>query len=261
MADVPDYSLGTPCWFELGTTDQTAAKQFYGQLFGWSAQDYPMGPDEFYTMLRLNGRDAGAAYTLSAKLLEQGIKAHWNLYFATPDVDASAALVSKLGGALIQPPFDVMDAGRMAICKDPGGAMFSLWQGKRHRGAAVLNENNAVCWSELATRDTGQARDFYIGMFGWKTQSSANMSSYIEFIAGGLARGGLLPMDDDWKGIPSHWAIYVLVEDCDAAAAKVRELGGTVRHGPFSAPGVGRIAMLADPQGAAFSVITLEQAV
>jgi predicted enzyme related to lactoylglutathione lyase len=125
----------------------------------------------------------------------------------------------------------------------------------------VINENNAVCWSELATWDTGQARDFYIGMFGWKTQSSANMASYIEFISGGLARGGLLPMDDDWKGIPSHWAIYVLVEDCDAAAAKVRELGGTVRHGPFSAPGVGRIAMLADPQGAGFSVITLEQAV
>lgn len=172
MADVHDYSLGTPCWFELGTTDQSAAKQFYGELFGWSAQDYPMGPDDFYTMLRLNGRDAGAVYTLPAKLVEQGVVAHWNVYFAAPDVDASAARISELGDALIQPPFDVMDAGRMAICKDPGGAMFSLWQGKRHRGAAVLNENNAVCWSELATWDTGQARDFYTGMFGWETRAA-----------------------------------------------------------------------------------------
>ena len=141
MAVVEKYSLGTPCWFELGTTDQTAAKQFYSQLLGWSSKDDPMGPDEFYTMFQLNGHDTGAAYTLPARLVAQGVGPHWNVYFAAPDVDLSAARVSGLGGVVVQPPFDVPDAGRMAICQDPGGASFSLWQARRNPGAAVIDVN------------------------------------------------------------------------------------------------------------------------
>ncbi|MGO9239974.1 MAG: VOC family protein [Bryobacteraceae bacterium] len=257
MAVVEKYSLGTPCWFELGTTDQTAAKQFYSQLLGWSSKDDPMGPDEFYTMFQLNGHDTGAAYTLPARLVAQGVGPHWNVYFAAPDVDLSAARVSGLGGVVVQPPFDVPDAGRMAICQDPGGASFSLWQARRNPGAAVINENNAVCWSELYTRDLAKVREFYTGLFGWETKSSANMPTYIEFSAGGQPRGGMMQMEEEFQGMPSQWGIYFRVEDCDAAVAKVRQLGGLVRHGPFSAPGVGRLAMLADPQGAGFSLITL----
>lgn len=260
MAVVHEYAPGTPCWFELGTTDQPAAKHFYGQLLGWSAQDNPMGPDGVYTMFQLNGHDTGAAYTLPAKLVAQGVPPHWNVYFATADVDVSAARVSELGGTLVQPPFDVMDVGRMAICKDPGGAVFSLWQARSHRGAAVLNENNAVCWSELATWDTARAREFYVGLFGWQTKGAVNMATYIEFSAGGQARGGLLPMDEQWRGMPSHWGIYFQVQDCDAAVTQAQALGAAVRYGPFSAPGIGRLALLADPQGAGFSLITLQPA-
>lgn len=64
MPNVNDHKPGSFCWVELGTSDQQAAKHFYGQLFGWSAVDMPMGPDEFYTMFKLNGRDVAAAYKL-----------------------------------------------------------------------------------------------------------------------------------------------------------------------------------------------------
>jgi hypothetical protein len=258
MAIVQEHPPGAPCWFELGTTDQSAAKRFYGQLLGWTAQDNPMGPDEVYTMFQLDGRHTGAVYTLPAKLSALGVPPHWNVYFATPDVDQSVVRVSELGGTLVQPPFDVMDAGRMAICKDPGGAMFSLWQARRHHGVAALNENNAVCWSELLTWELAKVSEFYSGLFGWKTKSSGNMPTYLEFSAGAQPRGGLMQMEEEFQGMPSQWGIYFMVADCDAAAAKARELGATVRHGPFSAPGVGRMAMLADPQGAGFSIITLE---
>jgi hypothetical protein len=261
MATMHAYSLGTPCWFELGTTDQAAAKNFYGQLFGWEAQDSPIGGGEFYTMFELGGRSAGAAYKLSPRLVAEGVPSRWIVYFATPNVDASAAEVVELGGTLMQPPFDVMDVGRMVNCKDPGGAPFALWQAKRHIGAGVINEVNSVCWSELATWDTGQARTFYEGLFGWETKSAVNMETYFEFSTDGVERGGLLPMDENWKaGAPSYWGIYVRVADCDATVAKAKELGASVKFGPFDAPGVGRIAALDDPQGAGFSVIQLERA-
>ena len=248
MATVNEYSLGTPCWFELGTTDQAAAKEFYSQNFGWHPEDIPMGPGEFYTMFQLEGRSAGAAYTLPRKLVAAGVGAHWNVYFATPDVDASTAKVAELGGAVVQPPFEVVDVGRMSNCKDPGGAMFSLWQARRHAGAGVINEN------------TGQAREFYTGLFGWKTKGSAVMATYLEFSTDGRARGGLLPMGEEWGAAESLWGIYFMVADCDAAVAQATRLGATLRFGPHSAPGVGRFASLADPQGAAFSVITPQPA-
>jgi predicted enzyme related to lactoylglutathione lyase len=260
MATVHEYSLGTPCWFELATTDQAAAKDFYSRIFGWHANDNPMGPGEFYTMFELEGRSAGAAYTLPPKLVAAGVGAHWNVYFATPDVDASATKVAELGGTVIQPPFEVMDVGRMSNCKDPGGAPFSLWQARRHAGAGVLNENGAVLWTELATRDTEQAREFYTGLLGWETKGSAVMATYIEFSTDGRARGGLLPMGDEWGAAESRWGVYFMVADCDAAVAQARELGATICFGPISAPGVGRFAALTDPQGASFSVITPQPA-
>ncbi len=260
MAIMNDYPAGAPCWFELGTTDQSAAKQFYTRLFGWSVFEAPIGPSEFYSMFKKNDRDVGAAYRLAPEMTGQGVPPHWMVYFAAPRTDESAGKVAQLGGTVVKPPFDVMDVGRMAVCKDPGGAMFCLWQSNRHKGAGVYGEENAVCWTELATRDATKAREFYTGLFGWDTKGSANMPTYIEYTVGGQPRGGLLPMGDEWpKEVPSHWGIYFMVADCDGTAAKAKELGATLRHGPFSAPGVGRMAMLADPQGAGFSIIKLDQ--
>ena len=176
------------------------------------------------------------------------------------DVEEAAAKVTELGGAIVQKPFDVMESGRMSICKDPGDAMFSLWQAKAHQGVGVFGDLNSVCWAELATWDTAKARDFYTALFGWSTKSSAGMDTYIEYSVGGKPSGGLLPMNEQWGQMPSHWAIYFLVADCDAAVAKATELGGAARMGPFDAPGVGRIAAMGDPQGAAFYLITLKPA-
>lgn len=247
---------GAPCWFELATSDQKAANQFYSQLFGWTVNDSQMGEDMVYTIYQLDGRDAGACYTLMAEMRAQGIPPHWAVYFATANVDETAAKVAELGGAVLQQPFDVAEHGRMAVCKDPEGAAFCLWQAKQHAGATAIGENDTVCWSELASRDIGKASQFYVSLFGWQTKNSEIMP-YIEFMAGGQPRGGLLQMDAQWEGIPPYWGIYFRVDDCDAKVAKLKELGGSVKHGPFDAPGVGRIAIVSDPQGAVFSLIKL----
>ncbi len=255
MASIDNHSLGSPCWFELGTTDQAAAKQFYTQLFGWSVFDSPMGPEQFYTMFKLNDKDVAAAYALPAKLLEQGVPPHWGVYFSTPNVDDSGAKATELGGTLIQPPFDVMDVGRMAIVKDPGDAVFSMWQEKRHRGVGVFGEDNSVCWVELMTWDSPKVQEFYKGLLGWELKVHPTTNVYTEFAVAGKYTGGILALDEKMKGVPANWGIYFLVQDVDATIAKATGLGGSVRLGPIDAPGVGRFAALADPQGAMFSVI------
>jgi uncharacterized protein len=257
MAIVTEHAPGAPCWFELATSDQEAGKKFYMQLFGWTAIDNPMGPDGVYTMFQLDGHDAGAAYTLPKQLAEQGVPPHWNVYFSVVSADESAAKAAALGGQIVQPPFDVMEHGCMSIIRDPGGAVFSIWQPNKHIGATVIDQDNAQCWAELATWDAPRMRDFYSGLFGWETRGAANMPTYIEFSAAGRFRGGLLAMDEKWKGAPSHWSLYFQVADCAATMDKAKELGAEVIFGPHEAPGVGRFGALHDPQGAVFSVIQL----
>lgn len=257
MPLVNDYPEGAPCWFELATPNQDGAKRFYSELLGWTIFDAPMGPGEFYTMFKLKDRDVAAAYKIGPQM--EGVPPHWAVYFSVASADETAVKVTQSGGSVIKEPFDVMEVGRMAVCKDPGDAVFYLWQSKMHKGVGISNENNTVGWVELATWDTAKARDFYSKVFGWATKNNSNMPTYVEFMTGDEPRGGLLPMDDAWKGIPSHWGIYFVVADIDAFANRAKELGGAVRFGPFDAPGVGRLAAMADAQGVGFSAVQLEK--
>lgn len=255
MAIVTAHAHGAPCWFELATPDQAGAKQFYTGLFGWSVTDVPIGNDAVYSMFKVGSTDVGAGFTLPPA---SGVPPHWAVYFNTEDVDATAAKVKELGGSVMEGPFDVMEHGRMAVLRDPDGAVFSAWQKKAHIGVSRMSEPHTVCWVELATRDIKRARDFYTGVFGWETkESTTGPMPYIEFGAGGQHRGGLLQMGEDWAGIPPHWMVYFMSPDTDSAVAKLKELGGQVKRGPFDIPHVGRIAVVADPQGAHFALITL----
>src|SRR5947209_4405375 len=127
MATVDKHAPGSFAWIELATTDQEAAKKFYTSLFGWSVNDFPMGPGQFYSMFGLEGRNAGAAYTIDPVKMK-GAPANWALYVAVADADATAEKVRAAGGTVMAPPFDVYDFGRMAVLQDPTGAVFHIWQ-------------------------------------------------------------------------------------------------------------------------------------
>ena len=161
MPKVNVHKPGSLCWIELATTDQPSAKKFYQQLFGWTSDDMPMGPGAFYTMFKLDGSDVAAAYTLGPDQLQRGVPTHWNLYVAVANVDESAKRAEELGASVLASPFDVFDAGRMAIIQDPTGAILSLWQAKAHSGVLVNNEEGALCWADLMTRDRDKASEFY----------------------------------------------------------------------------------------------------
>jgi predicted enzyme related to lactoylglutathione lyase len=126
--NIDRHKPGAFCWFELATTDQRAAKEFYQALFGWESSDSPIGPDEIYTIFKMHGRDVGAAYTMRADQQAQGVPPNWGIYIAVDSADTAAERAQALGATILAPPFDVGDHGRMCVMQDPTGAVFSIWQ-------------------------------------------------------------------------------------------------------------------------------------
>ena len=258
MVEVARHEPGEFSWAELSTTDPEVAKRFYTSLFGWTAVDNPMGPDMVYTRLQLNGRDAAALYGQMKEQREQGIPPNWMVYVTVANADHTAKRVKELGGSVLQEPFDVVSYGRMAVCRDREGAVFSVWQPGTHTGTQVVNEPGALSWCELAARDTDYAAGFYGQLFGWEPKTREDFP-YVELYLGERPIGGIYPLEESMQGVPPHWGVYFRVEDCDASAARAKSLGGKVHVGAQDIPNVGRFALLQDPQGAMFSIIQLNR--
>ena len=255
MRKIDRHKAGSFSWVELATTDQAAAKSFYTALFGWTVEDSPMGPDEFYSMFRLEGLDAAAAYTLRKEPREHGVPAHWGIYVAVESADASAKRAAELGGAVLAPAFDVFDHGRMAVLQDPTGAPFSVWQPRKHSGIGIAGVDGTLCWADLSTPDPGKATTFYSGLFGWKIAAGEHdPSGYLHIANGDDFIGGIPPASNRNSRVPPHWLVYFLTSDCDAAATKAKRLGARFHLEPTTMERVGRMAVLADPQGATFAI-------
>lgn len=258
MSTITQHANGTFCWFELATTDQAAAKEFYSKLFGYEIQDSPMGPNETYTIFKLGGRDAAAAATMRVSEYPPGTPAHWLTYIAVDDADASAEKVKAAGGRVLAGPFDVMEHGRMAMCVDPAGAAFAIWQAKQHPGAGVLGEPGAFGWCQLnvTPADREKVKSFYGGALGWTHRDDPMPmgDAYTTWLSDGTPRGGMMPMPPGVNA-PAAWLLYFATDDVDATSAKATTLGGQTMVPPLDIPGVGRFAVLQDPQGAVFAVV------
>jgi predicted enzyme related to lactoylglutathione lyase len=255
MAQRSEYAPGTPSWVDIGT-DVDAAKRFYGSLFGWTAQD--AGPPEEtggYGFFLHDGKHA-AGYGPQ----QNPGPPFWSTYVTVADAEQSAKAAEAAGGTVIVPAMDVMSAGRMAVVQDPQGAFISLWQPIDDIGAQVVSEPGAFSWNELQTRDPEGSKAFYASLFGWEpvTHTDGPMP-YTEFLLDGRSVAGMLPMPPMVPAeVPTYWLVYFAVDDCDLAAAKATELGGTQLVEPTDLP-IGRFSVLMDPQGAPFATIKLDQ--
>ena len=250
MPEFTDYAPGTPSWVDLGSPDVDASVRFYGELLGWDAME--AGPPEEtggYRMFLKGGKPVAGV----GPPMQEGQPPAWTTYVATADADAAAGAAREAGGQVFAPAFDVLDAGRMAILADPTGAVFGVWQAGRHRGAQLANEPGSFCWNELATRDMGAAKRFYAAVFGWDGVTGEYAGApYTEFkLDGRTVAGGRETTD-----APPRWGVAFAVENCDAATERATSLGGQVLFAPTTIP-AGRFAVLADPQGAMFTVLAM----
>jgi predicted enzyme related to lactoylglutathione lyase len=252
MPERTSHPPGTISWTDLETTDQDGAKVFYGGLFGWEYEDMPVGEGAAYSMAKRGERTAAAMSGQRAGDAEKGTPPHWNLYVTVEDVDATAGKVAEAGGQVFAPPFDVFDAGRMAVVADPSGAPLCLWQPGTSIGAEVVNEPGAFTWADLATTDAPAAQAFYTALLGWRFEAMSEVPPYWVIFNGERSQGGMTVPP---PGVPSNWFPYFAVEDVEATAQAAQEAGATPFLGPIDVPNGGRFTLIRDPQGAPFAIL------
>ncbi len=260
MPVVERFAPGEFCWIELATSNQDAAKSFYSALFGWTVQDVPTGPANVYSLLQLQGRIAAGAFALSPSESAAGVPPHWHLYVAVASADEAAKKAGQLGGKVVEAPFDVIDRGRAALIQDPTGAFFSLWEPKKRSGIGVTAEPGAFCWADLNTPDQARAKTFYEGLFGWKLKpGQGKESGYLHIMNGENYIGGVPPAHQGSGNEPPHWLIYFAVSEVDKTSQRAKDMNAKILLGPMDFESVGRVAMLADPQGAVFALYREEE--
>ena len=274
MRERDSYPAGVPCWLDTMQPDPNEAMSFYGALFGWKFENQmPADAPGEYWVARLRGLDVAAIGGPS----EPGSPSPaWNTYTAVESVDDAAKRVEKAGGRVLSEPSDVPDAGRMAVCADREGAVFSVWEAGKFIGAQLVNEPGTWNFSELNTHASDDAARFYRDVFGWEVETFPmgdnsftifKRPGYGEFLMktdpelrqrleeGGGPSGFIdavaICADAD-VDVPAHWGVTFAVDDADATAKRAEQLGAKVIVPPFDAEPV-RMTVLADPQGAVFT--------
>lgn len=253
MPKFDSYAQGMPCWVELMTPDQKGAGTFYTGLFGWGIDENPIDDEgNVYLIGKLEGDSVAGIGGQMPELA--GHPAFWGVYLAVDEADATAAKVEAAGGKVEAGPFDVMDFGRMVAAKDPTGARVSFWQAKGTVGTERANEPGTPIWNELVTPDVERATRFYGEVLGMGVQKmEMPEGSYTSLTVDGRAIGGA--MEPMMEGMPPHWNVYFNVTSVDETVAQAESLGGNVIAPAFDVNDVGRMAFLADPQGAMFAVM------
>jgi predicted enzyme related to lactoylglutathione lyase len=255
MTHVEAHAPGMPIWVDLLSDNLEASRTFYAALFGWT---FDIGPAEsgHYTTCSLGGRRVAGMATKPPGPTPNA----WSMYLGVTDSAAKAAAIQEAGGNLLMGPMEVFDHGTMTVAMDPTGAAFGLWQPKVHTGFQIINEPGSFAWVDLYTRDLARASEFYRRVFGYETVNMDGMPYVTLHLGADRAKvaGGIMQMDPKQfpVGVPSHWNTYFATANTDQAAAQVESLGGKVFAPGFDTE-YGRIAVVADPQGATFSLIQL----
>ncbi|MFF8594079.1 VOC family protein [Streptomyces sp. NPDC015220] len=245
---------GTPCWADAMFTDVEQAESFYGGVLGWTFGESSAEYGD-YLQARVDG---GAVAAVVPPMPGQEGQSQWCLYLASPDAAATAGRIRDHGGEVLLEPLRVGDLGTMCLAREPGGAVFGVWQGGTHEGFGATAVPGAYCWAEVITRAPERADAFFTAVFGYTTKRIGDEAvDFRVFDLGGDTVLGLMGMTDDVPPeVPSYVDVYFTVADCDAAVAAARDRGAVLRFGPADSP-FGRVAALGDPQGANFSVIDI----
>jgi uncharacterized protein len=254
VPEFTSYAHGTPCWTDVTSTDLPRAIEFYRALFGWDAEVAAEPEAGGYTMFKLDGKNVAAG----SPPIGEPAASYWTTYLASDDVDDTAEKIRAAGGTVLMDPFDVFDAGRMTIARDPTGATFGVWQANRHIGAQLANDPGTMNWNECQTTDAEAAAAFYEAAFGVEVKPypmAEGRPPYNVIEVGGRGVAGIFEINEHMGDVPPNWSTVFAVANTDETVAKAKELGGTALVEGMDLPDIGRMAVLQDPTGAVLQVL------
>jgi len=243
-------------WYELMTSDVRAAAAFYSEVVGWKADH----SDPQYTLLKVGDAQVAGMMETPPELKAMGVPPAWSGYVLVDDVDATEARVLQLGGKVMRPGSDIPDVGRFAVVADPQGASFQLFKPLRTEPPAMPAPGTpgTTGWHELHAMDGAAVWSFYATLFGWTKGEAMDMGAlgvYQLFEVDGVPSGAIMTKE---PGTPRPgWRYYFHVAAVDAAAAKVRRLGGAITMEPMQVPGGNWVLHGRDPQGALFALMSM----
>ena len=247
--------LGRPVWYELMTTDTSAAETFYKKVIGWTAAPFDGAPNPYTQFAR---RDGVQVAGLMKRPDGMNMPPFWAMYVAVPKLEESVAHIKRLGGSDVSPVIDIPKVGRLQMMKDPQGAAFYIIQPasteERQETAPDVGE---ASWHELMTTDAAAALKFYSEVFHWQrgdTMDMGEMGTYYMFNRPHGMIGGIMNRPASAAHVPPNWAIYFRVPEINAAVERIKANGGKILNGPMEVPGGDKIVNAMDPQGAAFSL-------
>jgi predicted enzyme related to lactoylglutathione lyase len=247
--------LGRPVWYELMTTDTTAAETFYKNVVGWTSAPFEDSPDP-YTIFKRSGQVQVAG--LMKRPAGMNTPPFWAMYVAVPKLEDAVAHIKRLGGGELSPVIEVPTVGRMQMMKDPQGAAFYIIQpAPSEERPETAPEVGEASWHELMTTDAPAAMKFYSEVFGWRPSETLDMGpmgKYHMFNRPFGMIGGMMNKPPEMAQVPPHWMIYFRVPDIDTAIERIKVNGGKILNGPMDVPGGDRVVNAMDPQGGAFSL-------
>jgi len=247
--------LGRPLWYELMTTDPSAAEEFYAKVVGWTAAPFQGSPDP-YTVFKRSGdvQVAGLMKTPDG----MNMPPFWAMYVAVPKIEDAVAHIKRLGGSELSGVIDIPAVGRLQMLKDPQGAAFYIIEPTPHNERPeTAPEVGEASWHELMTTDAEAAMKFYAEVFGWQptdVMDMGPMGKYLMFNRPIGMIGGMMNKPPEQSQVPPYWSIYFLVADMNSAVERVQANGGKILNGPMEVPGGDWILNGMDPQGAMFSL-------
>jgi predicted enzyme related to lactoylglutathione lyase len=241
---------GEFCWVNILTPRPAEAREFFGRVLGWTYFEMPgMGHG-----MQVGGHNIGGLFDPHGPNTPPGLPPCIGVMVKVEDADRVRERVESLGGRT-KPAFDVGENGRMAVCFDPAGANFDVWQPKSKPGTDVDSRlHGAPSWFEAMTTDVAGATEFYCRLFGWTAEVKPMPGmEYTVFRNGGTDAAGMMKVPHE--GIPPHWGTYFTVDDADEAAKVAEGLGAQLFVPPMDIPGVGRFCGIVSPQGVRFYAI------
>lgn len=240
-------------WFDLVTDDLSAARKFYGAVFGWEFRAVDGAPAS-YTVIQHAGRPIAGMFQ-KAPPPGATTTARWLALISVNDPAAATRYVEQQGGTVIVPPATLKGRGTHVLFRDPQGAVFGVLKSESGDPADTAVADGDFFWLDLLARDPAQAAKFYRGLAGYEIHLRELGPGVTRAVlaAGGFARAGIAPLPAPVK--QPGWLPYILVDDVAGTLSKVRAAGGKVLVEPRAELLDGNLAIIADSRGGVLGII------